>query len=175
MPVSSGKEQNAMQVDELAAGEHVVHFCEGNRELAAAVTPLLANAIRADMSATFGLDMSAPAHARALVASALRELAYPELLVNDATLVVSELSANAVRHAESPFSVIVRDVRSMLRVSVEDARGLGHCATERMRAQPMHGLGLVDAVATRWGFEPTPAGKAVWAELPVSAAARAGC
>ena len=34
-----------------------------------------------------------------------------------------------------------------------------------MTAVPGHGLGVVAAMATRWGVATAPSGKAVWAEL----------
>lgn len=130
-----------------------------------------------EIAATFAPDLKAQARARSIVASALSERGYDDALVSDATLVVSELAANAARHASSPFSVIVRDVAALgtrartLHVAVEDARSLGRSHTERMRPRPVHGLGLVAAIATRWGVARTHGGKAVWAELHVPSAA----
>jgi anti-sigma regulatory factor (Ser/Thr protein kinase) len=88
-------------------------------------------------------------------------------MIDDAQLCVSELAANAVRHAATPFRVELRTGPSWVRVSVhdEDPRG-----PESRRSTPEdpggRGLAIVDAVATRWGWTPDPGdGKDVWFEL----------
>jgi anti-sigma regulatory factor (Ser/Thr protein kinase) len=83
-----------------------------------------------------------------------------------AALLVSELATNAVLHARTDFtvSVVLQDER--LRVIVEDAH---HSApmvqSPAISSASGRGLFLVDALATRWGVEPTERGKAVWFEL----------
>jgi two-component sensor histidine kinase len=84
--------------------------------------------------------------------------------VDAATLVVSELVTNAVRHAGTPVSVRVRLLGSRVRLEVGDgdprlpqpATGTGESG---------RGLRLVTAVARAWGARPTSHGKVVWAEL----------
>jgi serine/threonine-protein kinase RsbW len=85
-----------------------------------------------------------------------------------ATLLVSELVTNAVRHARGT-DVITVDLhagRAWLRIEVQD--------TDRHWPQPRipdgfdesgFGFILVDALASSWGVRETEAGKAVWAEL----------
>ena len=85
-----------------------------------------------------------------------------------ATLLVSELVTNAVRHARGT-DVITVDLhagRTWLRIEVQD--------TDRHWPQPRipdgfdesgFGFILVDALASSWGVRETEAGKAVWAEL----------
>jgi len=85
-----------------------------------------------------------------------------------ATLLVSELVTNAVRHARGT-DVIMVDLhagRTWLRIEVQD--------TDRHWPQPRtpdgydesgFGFILVDALASNWGVRETDAGKAVWAEL----------
>ena len=85
-----------------------------------------------------------------------------------ATLLVSELVTNAVRHARGT-DVIMVDLhagRTWLRIEVQD--------TDRHWPQPRipdgfdesgFGFILVDALASSWGVRETEAGKAVWAEL----------
>ena len=85
-----------------------------------------------------------------------------------ATLLVSELVTNAVRHARGT-DVITVDLhagRAWLRIEVQD--------TDRHWPQPRipdgfdesgFGFILVDALASTWGVRETEAGKAVWAEL----------
>ncbi|MFD8588326.1 ATP-binding protein [Streptomyces sp. NPDC059637] len=105
-----------------------------------------------------------------------------------AVLVVSELTANAVRHGSRDgqpleLRLLLLPDPAVLRVEVSDARG--GAAPVPPRPVPVHaansadgdaesgrGLLLVDALATRWGWLPGPGtGKTVWAEfdLPVSA------
>jgi anti-sigma regulatory factor (Ser/Thr protein kinase) len=93
----------------------------------------------------------------------------PEMLEGDAALLLSELATNAILHARSPFTVIVRFDGSSLRIEVGD----GSRAEPRVRlhdtsdAPGGRGLMLIDTVAERWGILPTAKGKRVWFELPV--------
>src|ERR1700759_3359307 len=85
-----------------------------------------------------------------------------------ATLLVSELVTNVVRHARGT-DVITVDLhagQTWLRIEVLD--------TDRHWPQPRipdrfdesgFGFILVDALAINWGVRETEAGKAVWAEL----------
>jgi anti-sigma regulatory factor (Ser/Thr protein kinase) len=86
-----------------------------------------------------------------------------------ASLLVSELVTNAVRHARGidVVTVNLHAGRTWLRIEVQD--------TDRRRwPQPRipgrldesgFGFVLVDALASNWGVRETEAGKAVWAEL----------
>jgi hypothetical protein len=111
-------------------------------------------------------ERESPGRARRLVVDALRERGCGEALVNDAALVVTELASNAVLHVHSSFSISVQRRDAILRVAVGD-RTPPDATTPNggLIQRPTHGLGLVDAVSTRWGVEPTPDGKVVWAEL----------
>ena len=85
-----------------------------------------------------------------------------------ATLLVSELVTNAVRHARGTDAITV-DLyagRTWLRIEVQD--------TDRHWPQPRipdgfdesgFGFILVDALTSNWGVRETETGKAVWAEL----------
>ena len=83
-----------------------------------------------------------------------------------AELMVSELTANAVRHAGEEFTVVI-DVRdSHVRVEVHDPEP----ALPNMRRPDVgdtsgRGLQIVSELADRWGTEPTDQGKTVWFEL----------
>ncbi|GAA3204512.1 ATP-binding protein [Streptomyces virens] len=97
---------------------------------------------------------------------------------DDATLVMTELAANAVTHA-APRCAGAPDVRLgfrlepahlLLTVSDPDDRapvlapGAGSGLEEHGR-----GLHIVDALSEAWGWTPTPpAGKTVWARLSTS-------
>lgn len=114
----------------------------------------------------FAPDLSSVARARDVIARVLREHGCQERVALDAALIVSELAANAVLHADSRFSVSVEMGSSSLRVAVSDGSPIGGAERAAMVPRRMRGLGLVDALAVRWGVEATHDGKAVWAELP---------
>ncbi len=91
-----------------------------------------------------------------------------EQLAADAALVVTELATNAVLHAGSAFSVSLALSAGAIRISVGDTVPLGPPGVDkRLAAASGHGLGVVAAMATRWGVQTVPSGKAVWAELPL--------
>lgn len=106
-------------------------------------------------------------------------------LVDRAALITSELATNAVVHTGQPYSVFVERHDHGVRVEVADAVrempphpaavrqvGTTGLADERGKGHTLDinrlfsGLGLVDAVATRWGSNATPdGGKVVWFEV----------
>ena len=86
--------------------------------------------------------------------------------LDDVLLVFSELVTNAVTHAGSAESVLVRLDDTAVTVVVEDASA----SSPQMRvggdASGGFGLRLVDQLATEWGWEQTDTGKKVWANVP---------
>jgi anti-sigma regulatory factor (Ser/Thr protein kinase) len=107
------------------------------------------------------------ATARSLVRIALATWRL-EHLADGAALVVSELVTNAVQHArcDAVRVVVTRPSPSTVRVAVVD----------KSRVKPVpcrasehdeggRGLTLVGLLAARWGTDPLPWGKRVWAEL----------
>ena len=71
----------------------------------------------------------------------------------DAQLCLSELAANAVRHAERPFRVEVLGGSSSLRVSVHDDSTDAPVRRDVDVASPGgRGLSIVEAVALQWGW-----------------------
>ena len=115
---------------------------------------------------TFGFSRDAPAAARHFTVGALRGWG-AEDIADDAALVVTELAANAIVHAHSGFTVSLFARGDLLRISVRDASPLPRGqAAAALPPAPLHGLGAVDALASRWGVESLEnAGKTVWAEL----------
>jgi anti-sigma regulatory factor (Ser/Thr protein kinase) len=88
-------------------------------------------------------------------------------LAGSSTLVASELAANAVMHARSPFSVYLQhnDHRIIVEVADDNPR-LPTVEDPPPGALSGRGLPLVQALATRWGVREVPDdGKVVWAEL----------
>ena len=121
---------------------------------------------------TFGFSRDAPAAARHFAVGALRRWGIADL-VDDVALVVTELAANAVRHARSGFTVILSSRPSrpdVVRISVRDADPLPSAGVSgtgsALPIAPLHGLGAVTAMASHWGVESLgSSGKTVWVEL----------
>ena len=85
---------------------------------------------------------------------------------SEVVLVVSELSANAVRHAKSAFILALSFTGTTLTVEVTDASpALATMARRPDDGTSGRGLLIVDHLARAWGSHPTGSGKTVWAEL----------
>jgi hypothetical protein len=113
----------------------------------------------------FALTGDAPAAARHFAVDAVRRLGAADL-TDDTALVVTELAANAIVHAQTGFTVDLAASRDTLRITVRDASPLPPAAAADLPALPLHGLGAVDALASRWGVDPLGhSGKLVWVEL----------
>ncbi|WP_433262287.1 ATP-binding protein [Actinosynnema sp. CS-041913] len=83
---------------------------------------------------------------------------------DDVVLAVSELVANAARHAPGPALLRLAGGRARVRVEVSDLSP----AWPRIRPQGTGGgwgLPLIDRLARRWGVVPRGDGKVVWCEL----------
>jgi anti-sigma regulatory factor (Ser/Thr protein kinase) len=84
-----------------------------------------------------------------------------------AELLLTELVANAVRHARTPFTVLMRWNGRVLRCEVTDANPLPPNA--RFAVDPLaqggRGLLLVDRFASAWGTELVPHGKTIWFDV----------
>lgn len=95
-------------------------------------------------------------------------------LVPDASVVVSELASNAVRHAASPFRVSVMRAGGAVKIMVED---VGPAQPELLAASPDRlggrGVALIAQLSERWGCEALPDGKVVWSELATRRASAA--
>jgi anti-sigma regulatory factor (Ser/Thr protein kinase) len=115
-------------------------------------------------SASYSADPISVTDARRLVERTLAGC--PEALVADAVLLTSELVSNAVLHARTPFEVEVsggdHTVRIVVRDGTPDPPQVADPGPEETGGR---GLLLVHTLATRWGYEVTPAGKSVWFEL----------
>ncbi len=119
-------------------------------------------------------DRRTPAAARALVRSVLEEAGLDTLL-NEALLLTTELSTNAVVHANTELDIEVRADQNGLTVTVTDfAPG----PVEQLAVGPRNetvdigevaergrGLLLVDHFASRWGTVHEGTGKGVWFRL----------
>jgi MEDS: MEthanogen/methylotroph, DcmR Sensory domain/Histidine kinase-like ATPase domain len=156
---------------------HVCHLHSSVLTAAPVVSLTIEDRLSADSSteravrASLAPEPGAPAHARHLVADMLRRWGYGDRVVDDVTLVVSELTSNAVRHAQSQFSIEVEvQEGSALRVAVEDRMPLAASMPNGgLIPQPLHGLSLIEALCAGWGVQRTRDGKIVWAELACEA------
>ena len=81
---------------------------------------------------------------------------------DDLVLVLSELASNAVRHARTPFEVVV-ETNGQVLIEVGDGSTdvpLVKAATD----EGGRGLPIVDALCDRWGVRIGLDGKCVWCE-----------
>ena len=138
--------------ENLSVGRHVVQFYGRGEELAERMTD-------------YPFSREAPAAARHFTVATLGAWGAGDL-AEDAALVVTELAANAIVHAGSAFTVILSARGNVLRIAVRDGCPLPAEGQAALMPLPLHGLGAVDALATRWGVESLgKAGKTVWVDL----------
>ncbi|GGR66485.1 hypothetical protein GCM10010169_07550 [Micromonospora fulviviridis] len=119
-------------------------------------------------------DRRTPAAARALVRSVLAEADLHELL-NEALLLTTELTTNAVEHARTELDIEVEADPAGLTVTVTDFAsgpvdellvGVRNTTSDITEvAERGRGLLLVDHFASRWGTTYLPTGKGVWFRL----------
>jgi anti-sigma regulatory factor (Ser/Thr protein kinase) len=103
--------------------------------------------------------------ARAFVESVLAGAGLDHLAYT-ATLLVSELVANAILHSGTPLEVVVQCGDDRVRIEVHDGNPQ---LPVRKHYSNMSGTGrglmLVERMAAGWGADRTAAGKVVWFEL----------
>lgn len=117
-------------------------------------------------TATFSADPMSVTDARLLVERTIRGC--PPSVVADALLLTSELVSNVVLHAATPFELEVQQRDGLVRVVVRDGSTAPPLVHEPAPDETGgRGLLLVHSLASRWGYETTKNGKAVWFELEV--------
>jgi anti-sigma regulatory factor (Ser/Thr protein kinase) len=90
-------------------------------------------------------------------------------VIDDASVVASELATNALVHADSPFRVQVVRGDSTVRISVHDASTTPPAPRDMIsEATNGRGMGLVAQLSERIGIEIGADGKFVWAELALA-------
>lgn len=102
--------------------------------------------------------------ARHFVRSILESHASNEDVIDAIELICSELSANAVRHAHSVFTVALAYGPTRVRIAVADATPPAP-EDSSFPVRTGRGLGIVAALSRQWGIEHDEAGHAVWAEV----------
>jgi len=119
-----------------------------------------------EVSRSFAAEPDAPHAARQFVAEALLDCGRDAGLVADAQLVVSELASNAVRHAQSSFSLTARCDERGVRLTVEDqSDSLPTVRPHKPMSPSGHGLHVVAQLSDDWGVGVSDSGKFVWADL----------
>jgi len=88
-------------------------------------------------------------------------------LLDDVLLVVSELAANAITHADSALELRLSHAGNVLRIEVADnGSGTPEPQPESMSEEHGRGLHLVARLTAAWGMEElADGGKVVWAEM----------
>ena len=106
---------------------------------------------------------SVPA-ARLCATAALHAWGFTGAVLDDVALLLTELTANAVRHAHGVVGVEVGLDGDRLTVRVCDgADAPPHVEHAGMQDEGGRGLWLVDAIADSWGWDAAaPCGKVVW-------------
>jgi len=87
-------------------------------------------------------------------------------LADDLALVAGELVTNALLHGGGCRGIEITEVGEGMRIEVRDHTSappvFGHASEESLTGR---GVRLVAGLAVRWGVEPEPGGKVVWAEV----------
>lgn len=111
-------------------------------------------------------DLGSAGLAREFVWVHLVEHGFPGL-VEDLSLVTSELATNAILHAQTTFSVTLQGNNESVLLTVRDGSAV---VPVDLVAQPINmgtggrGLAIVAELSDRWGTTPnTDGGKSVWA------------
>ena len=92
-------------------------------------------------------------------------------ILNEVRLVASELATNAVRHAQTPFSVSLAQDGADVTLAVSDGSArLPLPAQPDVLALGGRGLFMVATYSAAWGVTPEPGGgKSVWATFSAEA------
>jgi anti-sigma regulatory factor (Ser/Thr protein kinase) len=125
----------------------------------------------AEVTRGFSNTSQAPRFARRFVAETLQRWGLVDL-VDDATLIVSELATNAMMHAGSDFTVGLSRRGDAVRLAVADSSGDAPQKRDpAWMAAGGRGLRVVAAIASRTGHDLVDGGKVVWADLAAGTAA----
>jgi PAS domain S-box-containing protein len=133
---------------------------------------LIARASDRSGQRTAELDIPAAASAlsdgRRFAVTTLQEWHVPELTIENATLIVSELLTNAIVHGFPPIRLRLRRTPEELAIEVDDA---GSAMPRKLQTTPddLHGRGLaiVADLGDRWAARPNGHGKTVWTTIPL--------
>lgn len=102
--------------------------------------------------------------ARVFLQTAIAGRVDPEVQ-SELTLALSELASNAVRHARTPFEVVV-ETNGQVRIEVEDG-STDAPVPKAPSGEGGWGLVIVDRLCDRWGVHMMSGKKCVWCERHV--------
>jgi hypothetical protein len=89
-------------------------------------------------------------------------------VIDDCSLVVSELTSNAVTAGSTVVSITVEVHRDHVRIAADDD---GPGVPRPVAAGPSdphgRGLAIVDSLSRAWGVQQRPRGKQVWADVAI--------
>jgi anti-sigma regulatory factor (Ser/Thr protein kinase) len=112
-------------------------------------------------------EPSSATRARALARERLEESCSSDTL-DTVALLVTELVTNAILHARTPLLLTLEPRPGSVRICVEDESdeqpALRHYESDAVTGR---GLAMVEQLASSWGVDATPSGKAVWCEVPL--------
>jgi anti-sigma regulatory factor (Ser/Thr protein kinase) len=123
---------------------------------------------------TFEPDAATVSLVRHFVRDAVEPYAIESQTVDACVLLSSELAANVVEHARTPYEVGVEIVGDVARVEIRDGSAVGPAVRDLVDVEDDRGRGLriVSELADRWGTETRPDGKSVWFEVDIRAKRR---
>jgi anti-sigma regulatory factor (Ser/Thr protein kinase) len=114
---------------------------------------------------TFATVPASVGRARLRVGDFMSDLV-PEQIVEVAKLLTSELVTNAVMHDGDSFTLSATVVSDGLRIEVADeSPRMPVLRPFRTEVPGGRGIAIVDALASRWGVDPSARGKTVWFEI----------
>lgn len=118
------------------------------------------------LSMEFATSLAPAAHsAREARRFVMTALAGRGLDSESAELVVAELMANVVQHAETEVEVKLF-IGATVRLEVHDGNALIPAMRDAAEdAESGRGLFIIDALSRSWGIEKTDTGKCIWVDL----------
>ncbi len=129
-------------------------------------TPLHSPAVRTAVLWGMLSASTVCADGRRFVAQHLSRWHVADQVSDEATLLTSELIANAVLHAPPPLGLQVTVDTTKIRIDVHDSDSVAPVLTcPDLDSVGGRGVWLVDTLASRWGYRPEPPGKVVWFEM----------
>ena len=153
---------------ELGASLQLIQRGEARRAVLAAADDSGAGGLAADHEVA--PEAAAVSEARRFLRGTLHDWEVDEETADTAVLCLSELVTNAVIHSHAGCSVRVQLDEGVLTVTVRDSGRADAQTVEQLEdSLRVHGRGLqvVEALASRWGYELDLEGTTVWFELTV--------
>jgi anti-sigma regulatory factor (Ser/Thr protein kinase) len=112
-------------------------------------------------------DASTIPFVRHRVIDELRANGWDTTRIDEAALLTTELTTNAVEHTEGDYVVTLDLTDDRLRIEVQDQSAALPVLNSAPPSDDLHGRGMLflDLIARDWGWRTQPPGKSVWFEL----------